>query len=136
MLSSLVYYGSYAWIVLRTVGGLITVGDMTMFLSIFRQSQHSIAVLLDNLNRLYESNLFLDNLMTYLELEPALVAPADGLIAPEPIRHGIEFRNVSFRYPGSEAMVLGDITRHIHPGERIALVGLNGAGENYGVGPG
>jgi len=129
MLSNLVYYGSYAWIVLRTVAGLITLGDMTMFLSIFRQSQSSIRSLLDSLNRLYESNLFLDNLMSYLKLEPLLVAPDNGLPAPAPIRHGIEFRNVSFRYPGAEVFVLRDINLHILPGERIALVGLNGAGK-------
>jgi ATP-binding cassette subfamily B protein len=129
LLSSLAYYGSYAWIVLRTVSGAITLGDMTMFLSIFRQSQNSISSLLDSVNRLYESNLFLDNLMTYLELEPMLVAPEHGLIAPEPIRQGIEFRGVSFCYPGSDVYVLRDINLHIHPGERIALVGLNGAGK-------
>lgn len=129
MLSNLVYYGSYAWIVLRTIAGLITLGDMTMFLSIFRQSQRSIQSLLGSLNRLYENNLFLDNLMTYLALEPVLVAPANGLVAPEPIRHGIEFRNVSFRYPGSEFHVLRNINLHIYPDERIALVGLNGAGK-------
>jgi ATP-binding cassette subfamily B protein len=129
MLSNLTYYGSYAWIVLRTIAGLITLGDMTMFLAIFRQSQSSIRSLLDSLNRLYESNLFLDNLMTYLNLQPMLVAPANGLTAPAPIRHGIEFKHVSFCYPGSENYVLRDINLHIQPGERIALVGLNGAGK-------
>ncbi len=129
MLSNLAYYGSYAWIVLRAIAGAITLGDMTMFLAIFRQSQSSIRSLLDSLNRLYESNLFLDNLMTYLKLQPLLVAPANGLIAPAPIRHGIEFKNVSFCYPGSDVYVLRDINLHIRPGERIALVGLNGAGK-------
>jgi ATP-binding cassette, subfamily B, bacterial len=129
MLSNLAYYGSYAWIVLRTVAGFHTLGDMTMFLSIFRQSQSSIRSLLDSLNRLYESNLFLDNLMTYLRLEPMLVAPDNGRIAPAPIRHGIEFKGVSFHYPGSDVYVLRDINLHIRPGERIALVGLNGAGK-------
>jgi ATP-binding cassette subfamily B protein len=129
MVSNLVYYGSYAWIVLRTVAGLITLGDMTMFLAIFRQSQSSIRSLLDSLNRLYESNLYLDNLMTYLKLKPLLVTPVNGLTAPAPIRRGIEFRQVSFRYPGSDVYVLRDINLHIHPGERIALVGLNGAGK-------
>ncbi len=129
LLSNLAYYGSYAWIVLRTVAGRITLGDMTMFLGIFRQSQNSIRSLLDSLNRLYESNLFLDNLLDYLKLQPVLIAPADGLIAPAPIRQGIEFQHVSFRYPGSEAFVLRDINLHIRPGERIALVGLNGAGK-------
>ena len=129
MLSNLVYYGSYGWIVLRTIGGLITLGDMTMFLSIFRQSQRAIQSLLDSLNRLYESNLFLDNLITFLALEPVLVAPGNGRIAPEPIRHGIEFRNVTFRYPGSDVDVLRSINLTIEPGEHIALVGLNGAGK-------
>ncbi|HNS50979.1 MAG TPA: ABC transporter ATP-binding protein [Anaerolineae bacterium] len=129
LLSNLAYYGSYAWIVLRTVAGLITLGDMTMFLGIFRQSQGSIRSLLDSLNRLYESNLFLDNLMTYLELKPVLVSPENGLVAPEPVREGIEFRHVSFCYPGSDVLVLRDINLHIRPGERIALVGLNGAGK-------
>ena len=129
LLSNLAYYGSYAWIVLRTVAGRITLGDMTMFLSIFRQSQSSFRSLLDSLNQLYESNLFLDNLLTYLQLEPLLVAPVDGRIAPVPVRQGIEFKNVSFRYPGSENHVLRDINLHIQPAERIALVGLNGAGK-------
>lgn len=129
ILSTLVYYGSYAWIILRTIAGGITLGDMTMFLMIFRQSQSSIRSLLDSLNRLYESNLFLDNLMTYLKLEPQLVAPVNGLIAPAPILQGIEFRNVSFCYPGSDVYVLRGINLHIRPGERIALVGLNGAGK-------
>ena len=129
LLSNLVYYGSYAWIVLRTIASRITLGDMTMFLAIFRQSQNSIRSLLDSLNRLYESNLFLDNLLTYLKLQPLLVAPVNGFIAPAPILSGIEFRNVSFRYPGSDAYVLRDINFHIRPGERIALVGLNGAGK-------
>jgi ATP-binding cassette, subfamily B, bacterial len=129
MLSNLAYYASYAWIVLRAVAGAITLGDMTMFLAIFRQSQTSLRSLLDSLNRLYESNLFLDNLIEFLKLQPQLVDPPDGLTAPAPIRQGIEFRNVTFRYPGSETDVLRSINLHIRPGERIALVGLNGAGK-------
>jgi ATP-binding cassette, subfamily B, bacterial len=129
LLSSLAYYGGYAWIVLQTVGGWFTLGDMTMFLSVFRQSQSSLRSLLDSLNRLYENNLFLDNLMAFLKLEPMLVSPERGLAAPAPLRHGIEFRDVSFRYPGSDEFVVRDINLHIRPGERVALVGLNGAGK-------
>jgi ATP-binding cassette subfamily B protein len=129
LLSNVAYYGSYAWIVLRTIAGLITLGDMTMFLSIFRQSQRSIQSLLDNLNSLYENNLFLDNLLTYLELEPVLTVVKDGLAAPAPIKQGIRFQNVSFAYPGSDNLVLQNINLLIQPGERIALVGLNGAGK-------
>lgn len=129
LLSNVAYYGSYVWIIQQAVISAITLGDMTMFLGLFRQSQSSIRGLLDSFNRLYESNLYLDNLMTYLELEPQLVAPVNGVIAPAPIRQGIEFRDVSFCYPGSEVFVLRNINLTIQPGERIALVGLNGAGK-------
>lgn len=129
VLSSVAYYASYAWIVLRTVAGSITLGDMTMFLTIFRQSQASIRSLLDGLNRLYESNLFLDNLIAYLALQPSLSVSSSGLVVPTPIRRGIEFRDVSFRYPGCDLDVLRNINLTVSPGEHIALVGLNGAGK-------
>ncbi len=129
LLSTLSYYASYAWIIWRTVAQTITLGDMTMYLAVFRQAQTTFRGLFDGLSRLYENNLFLDNLFTYLELESAMPLPADGRKATSPIREGIEFRNVSFRYPGSTVWVLQDINLVIRPGERVALVGLNGAGK-------
>lgn len=129
LLSILSYYGSYAWIILRTAGGAITLGDMTMYIAVFRQAQNTFRSLFDGLSRLYENNLFLENLFTYLALESTMPAATDGPLVPSPIREGIEFRNVSFRYPGTDPWVLQDISLHIHPRERIALVGPNGAGK-------
>ncbi len=129
VLYSLVYYGSYVWVIYRTIIQAVTLGDMTMFLSIFRQSQNSISSLLDNFNSIYENNLYLDNLLNYLKITPALSNPTEGVAAPITIKEGIEFRNVSFKYPGSDAFVLKDINLFIPPGESIALVGLNGAGK-------
>ena len=129
LLSNLAYYGSYVWVILRALAKAITLGDMTMFLSVFRQSQGAVQQLLDSFNRLYESNLYLDNLMDYLKIEPVLALPENGKIAPAPIQEGIRFTDVSFKYPGSEKMVLQNINLFIPPGESIALVGLNGAGK-------
>jgi len=70
LLSNLAYYGSYIWVILRALAKAITLGDMTMFLSVFRQSQSAVQQLLDSFNRLYESNLYLDNLLDYLKIEP------------------------------------------------------------------
>ena len=129
LLSNLAYYGSYVWVILRALAKAITLGDMTMFLSVFRQSQGAVQQLLDSFNRLYESNLYLDNLMDYLKIQPVLALPENGKIAPAPIQEGIRFINVSFKYPGSEKMVLQNINLFIPSGESIALVGLNGAGK-------
>jgi len=129
LLSTLSYYGSYAWIIWRAVAGAITLGDMTMYIAVFRQSQTTFRSLFDRLSNLYENNLFLDNLFGYLALEPAMPVSANGRRAPSPIRDGIEFRDVSFRYPDTESWVLRGVNLHIRPGERIALVGRNGAGK-------
>ena len=129
MLSNLAYYGSYIWVIVRTITQAITLGDMTMFLSVFRQSQRAVQSLLENFSQLYENNLYLDNLLDFLKIEPALESPENGKIAPAPIESGIRFENVSFQYPGSEKYVLKNINLFIKPGESIALVGLNGAGK-------
>ncbi len=129
MLSNLAYYGSYIWVIIRTITQAITLGDMTMFLSVFRQSQHAVQTLLENFRMLYENNLYLDNLIDFLKIEPALHSPENGKIAPAPIEGGIRFENVSFKYPGSEKYVLKNVNLFIKPGESIALVGLNGAGK-------
>jgi ATP-binding cassette subfamily B protein len=78
---------------------------------------------------LYENTLFLDNLFSYLELQPDMPVSDHGRQAPSPIRHGIEFRNVSFRYPDSQGYALQGVNLHIRPGEKIALVGPNGSGK-------
>ena len=129
LLSSLAYYGAYAWIVYRAVGGSITLGDMTLYLSLFRQSQGSFQGLLYNLNSLYESALFMSNLFGFLEMEPAVPAVANPKPVPHPIKQGIEFRHVSFKYPNRDGYALEDVSLTIHPGEKLALVGANGAGK-------
>jgi ATP-binding cassette subfamily B protein len=129
LLTSVVYYASYAWIILRTIAQQITLGDMTMYLSVFRQAQNSFRSLFNGLGRLYENNLFMDNLFAYLELTPEMPVASQGRLFPEPMLHGIEFRDVGFRYPGRENWVLRHINLHIFPAERVALVGLNGAGK-------
>lgn len=129
LLASLSYYASYAWIVWRAVGGLITLGDMTLYLNIFRSSQNMFEAVFFGLNDLYENGLFLSNLFTFLELRPQMVIAARPLPVPREIRRGIEFRGVAFKYDGHGEWVLRDVNLTIRPGEKIALVGPNGAGK-------
>ena len=129
LLSTVSYYASYAWIIWRAVGGAISLGDMTMYLTVFRQAQTTFRALFDGVTSLYENSLFLDNLFAFLELQPEIDVESAKPAAPSPICEGFEFQHVSFRYPDTQAWVLRDVNLHIHPGERIALVGLNGAGK-------
>ncbi len=62
-------------------------------------------------------------------MRPTIQSKPDALPAPRPIQRGFEFRNVSFRYPGSSRLVLNKLNFHLHPGERVALIGENGEGK-------
>ena len=127
LLATSAFYGAYAWIVVTTINGGITLGAMTMYLVLFRQGQSAVAASLTAISGMYEDNLYLSNLYDYLEQE----VPAPGGEAkhgPEPER-GLEFVNVSFAYPGSASKALTDVSFQIHPGESLALVGENGSGK-------
>jgi ATP-binding cassette subfamily B protein len=106
LLATVSYYGAYAYIIFQAIAGVITLGGMTLYLTLFRQSQGTFQGLFDNIARLYENGLFMDNLFGFLRLTPQM-ARADRP-APEPgtLTRGLEFRGVSFRYPGREAWAL------------------------------
>ncbi|MCL4862622.1 MAG: ABC transporter ATP-binding protein/permease [Caldilineaceae bacterium] len=128
MLTSLSYYAAYAWIVFRAVSGVITLGDMTLYIGVFRGSQGMFQGILRGINSLYENGLFMSNLFAFLELEPQMALATQPRPAPRNFRT-IEFRNVAFRYPGQEDWALQNVNLTIHAGEKIALVGMNGAGK-------
>lgn len=127
LLSTAALYGAYAWIVITTVGGAITLGAMTMYLVLFRQGQAAVAAILTSISGMYEDNLYLSNLYEYLEqpVPPQRGAAAHG---PQPDR-GLEFQNVSFQYPGANQKALSNISLQLRPGESLALVGENGSGK-------
>lgn len=129
MLSTASFYGAYAWVVWRTVQGSLTLGDLTLYLALFQQSQSTFRTVVSGIARLYESGLFLDNLFDYLQLQPQLSQATEPRPIPRPLQQGIEFRAVSFRYPGRTTWALHNVNLQICPGETLALVGANGAGK-------
>ncbi len=129
LIATLGFYGSYAWIVWHTVQGRISLGDMTLYLAIFRQGQSTFQSILSAMGNIYENNLFMANFFEFLRLQPTMkIAPRQKKLSL-PLRQGIEFRGVGFRYPESDEWALRGVDLNIKPGEKIALVGHNGAGK-------
>jgi ATP-binding cassette, subfamily B, bacterial len=129
LIATMGFYGSYAWIVWRTVQGSISLGDMTLYLSIFRQGQSTFQSILAAVGNIYENNLFMANYFEFLDVTPQMTLTGADKKPPATLRQGIEFRSVGFRYPDSDEWVLRDVDLSIKPGEKIALVGHNGAGK-------
>ena len=126
-LSSVAFYGVYALIVLRAVQSTISLGDMTMYLLVFKQGQSALSAILAAIGGMYEDNLYLSNLYEYLE-HPTLPDTGTATRGPNP-DDGIRFEHVSFAYPGARDRVLDDVNFHIPRGAKLALVGENGAGK-------
>lgn len=121
------FYLAYAWIVLETVLGKISLGDMTMYLTVFRQGQSTFSNALTSIGGMYEDNLYLSNLYDFLEEEvPKSWGKATIGLNPQ---DGIRFENVSFTYPGSSKPALRNISLHLKPREKLAIVGENGSGK-------
>lgn len=120
-------YGAYAWIALSTIAKQITLGQMTMYLMLFRQGQSAVSASLSAVGGMYEDNLYLSTLYEYLETPttPSTGRRTEGSTPGD----GIRFEHVSFTYPGSEQPTLMDINLHIRQGESLALVGENGSGK-------
>ena len=127
LIATATLYGAYVWVALATIAARITLGQMTMYVMLFRQGQAAVSASLSAIGGMYEDNLYLATLYEYLE------TPVEGLKGavvggPRP-QDGIRFINVGFSYPGSESPVLVDVNMHIRPGESLALVGSNGSGK-------
>ncbi len=129
------YYGAYGVIIYLTVtgyrspAGLFTIGVLTFLAGSFRQSRDLIQRILLSLSQVYEQALYLDDLFSFLALEPGIRPTAGARPVPVPIRTGFVFEGVGFRYPGSEDWAVRGLDFALAPGERIALVGENGAGK-------
>ena len=82
-----------------------------------------------NLGQQYQDSLFVTDIFKLLDIQPALVKPVSGFVLPRDTTPEIVFENVSFAYPGTDTVVLKNFSLRVEPGEKIALIGANGAGK-------
>jgi ATP-binding cassette, subfamily B, bacterial len=129
IVGTLGYYGAYVIILVRAVGGAITLGSLTFLAASFGRSRDLIQRLLLGASGIYEQSLYLKDLFDFFKTEPSIRSRPDAPSVPNPIRQGFVFENVGFRYPGSDRWAVRHINIRLAPGERVALIGENGAGK-------
>ncbi len=123
------YYTAYVYAVWQTVTGVFSFGTLTLLANAIREASSNLQQTFSTLSTIADQALFLTDLIAFFEMKPTIRSKANALPAPRPIQRGFEFRNVSFRYPGSSRLVLNGLNFHLRPGERVALIGENGEGK-------
>lgn len=104
-----------------------TLGDLTMYISSLDNLAESIRSILDSVASLYTDNLYIENLLSLIEAKPKMVSNSEKQFSGQFSQ--INFKNVSFKYPGSERYSLKEVNLTIEANKVYALVGLNGSGK-------
>ncbi|MCB9611085.1 MAG: ABC transporter ATP-binding protein [Sandaracinus sp.] len=126
--SVLVFYGSYAWVALRTARGELSFGDMTLYLLVFRRAQAALGELLSRVEHELDDLRYVSQLFTFLDRRIDHPVHGDAKEGPDP-SDGLRFEDVVFAYPGAKEPTLRGVSLHLRPGHKLALVGANGAGK-------
>lgn len=130
LVSTLGYYGAYVYAIWRAVNGEYpSLAAFVLVTNAIQQASSNFQQAFSTASGIADQALFLTDLIAFFEIKPTVQNKPGALPAPRPIRRGIEFRNVSFAYPGTERRVLKNFNFIIEPGERIALIGENGQGK-------
>jgi ATP-binding cassette subfamily B protein len=129
-LTTLTSSGTFLYVAIQTVSGVFTLGQLTVFTGAATQIQGAFQGLLGGFQGLYEHGLYLTTLDDLLARRPSVTSPSDPILIRKPFQQGIEFRNVTYTYPGNDFPSLENVSFTIEPGETVALVGRNGAGKS------
>jgi ATP-binding cassette subfamily B protein len=129
MIGTAGYYSAYVYVIWRTIAGALSIGTLTFLTGAIVQASANIQQVFSTLSSIADQALFLTDLLAFFAMKPTIRSKPNALPAPRPITRGFEFRHVSFCYPGNSRRVLNDLNFHLHPGERIALIGENGEGK-------
>lgn len=129
LLSTGVYYGAYIYIIVNTIHGAITLGDLTFLAGSFDRMRSAFQTIMNRFADISSRALYLQDFFDFFDLKPAIISDNSSKKIPRPIRKGFIFENVSFQYPDKDSYSLKNISFHLKVGEKIALVGENGAGK-------
>jgi len=123
------YYAAYILIIVKTVSGQLTLGDLTFLAGSFSRLRSLLEGVLGRFTAIADGALYLSDLYEFFEIEPRVKSPENPLPFPRPIREGFRLESVGFKYPKSDRWALRNVSCIIRPGERLALVGENGSGK-------
>ncbi len=121
---------AYVFVALRGLAGTIDPGGVVLVIGAFASVSGTLAQISSTFVAVDQHTTFLDDYFSFLAITPILPVPARPVLLPEQSIDRVEFRDVTFSYPGEKDAALTGLNISIRNGELLALVGENGAGKS------
>ena len=129
ILGSLGYYGAYVFIILRTIEGKLSIGDLTFLAGSFRQLRSLLEAVLSRFTAVSQGAIYLKDFFDFFDIQPRIKAISNPRPFPKKIIQGFTFEDVGFKYISEERWANRHLSFMLQAGEKLALVGENGAGK-------
>lgn len=118
----------YAYLIYKVFIGDMSIGNFTMYFATISSFASWMKRVLDDIAHIRAQNLYINDFRDFLEIDNNNKIN-ETMQIPIKTPYEIEFKNVSFKYPGSEKYVYKNLSLKIKAGQRLAIVGVNGAGK-------
>lgn len=129
IVSSAGYYGSYAFLVNEAFLQRISLGTFTFTVGAIAGANSHLQTIFSLFSNIADQSLFLQDLIRFFREKSSMGSTTSPVDFPRPIQYGMEFENVTFRYPGNDKPIINNLSLRIDRGQRIAIVGENGEGK-------
>lgn len=129
VISTAGYYTAYVFIIIDTIAGVISIGTLTFLAGSFSRMRGLMEGILARMASIAQGAMYLEDYYAFFELKPLHQSDVPQLKFPNPILKGFTFEHVSFSYPNQTKQALKNVSFHLNPAEKIALVGENGSGK-------
>ncbi|MBD6617651.1 ABC transporter ATP-binding protein [Komarekiella sp. 'clone 1'] len=120
---------AFYWVVQQAFKRQISPGSVLLFIESLAQLQRNLEEFVKAFLELYETMLYMQQFFNFLDSTLPMKPCVPGKLVPNPIRSGITFEKVHFRYPDNR-LALRDISFTLYPNQTVAIVGENGAGKS------
>ena len=122
-------YGVYAVLIFAALAGDVSIGAIAKYVSCIMLLVGAVTAMTKETQRMFDNNRYLKRYFSYFDIPNNMYKGSLTVPKRDDNEYLVEFRNVSFKYPNSDAWALKNVNIKFKVGEKLAIVGMNGSGK-------
>ena len=129
ILNTVLKFGIYAVLIYAALQGGITIGSIAKYVACIMLLSETLTSAVGTIQGAFENNYYLKRYFSYFDIPNNMYQGSLTVEKRDDNEYYVEFRNVSFKYPNTEAYALKNVNLKFRVGEKLAIVGMNGSGK-------